>query len=508
MCAEHSDFVCSHIVSVNYLKIIESQNWPSWKGPLRVIWSCSSAHFSSVVVVPFLCASHVYLLMPQTFPSGAVGWRGSTIWVNNVSCSIKLTSVSHCLLFTPNAGTAVFSFPPPPLETRTRCPWSSAAAAPPAAPPAAGDASGYILAAWRPGALCALLLAGDGGTKSRRGAAGPYGALCRRRGGGRCRGARRRPCRRRARDAAQGGHLGGAAASGRAAEGRGGHQVALLSERQRGTTPPRLAPSRPSGAAGRPGPARRAVRVAQGQGRSVPTAACCWVGKPGTGGITDGGALINGRIVCGVLGDVCSAPIALAVVSALLPAAEHVRQEERAAVEPTSVWRLLGFGARVQTTNVTSAFPRVIAHHIVLLSLLYLMQCACCCQLRRLLIAMKHPIHFKEQEAKHFLRTFLSRSRSGWCSVGVGCCHFCPLSAVHGAGTVLPSSLWKIQNTGDKFHSQKSSNFIPARRWLLQCSDISCSSKWFGCVALHCWLHTIWFAVKFINSIFLFYSLG
>lgn len=38
-----------------------------------------------------------------------------------MSCSIKLTSVSHCLLFTPNAGTAVFSFPPPPLETRTRC---------------------------------------------------------------------------------------------------------------------------------------------------------------------------------------------------------------------------------------------------------------------------------------------------------------------------------------------------------------------------------------------------
>lgn len=334
VCAEHSDFVCSHIVSVNYLKIMESQNWLSWKGPLRVIWSCSSAHFSSVVVVPFLCAPHVYLLMPQTFPSGAVGWRGSTIWVNNVSCSIKLTSVSHCLLFTPNAGTAVFSFPPPPLETRTRCPWSSAAAARPAAPPAAGDASGYVLAAWRPGALCALLLAGDGGTKSRRGAAGPYGAQCRRRGGGRCRGARRRPCRRRARDAAQGGHLGGAAASGRAAEGRGGHQVALLSERQRGP-PPRLAPSRPSGAAGRPGPARRAVRVARGQGRSVPTAACCWVGKPGTGGITDGGALINGRIVCGVLGDVCSAPIALAVVSALLPAAEHVRQEERAAVEPT-----------------------------------------------------------------------------------------------------------------------------------------------------------------------------
>ena len=141
----------------------------------------------------------------------------SAIRVKIVSCNIRMTSVSHFFLF-------IFVLISPPQHGRAHRPLP-------------GMPLGAFSRPDAPGALCSP----PGGSrrhrkpwKSRWAVWSAVPAS----GGGRCCGARRRPCRRRAPGAAQGGHLGGAAASGRAAEGRGDHQVALLGARPRGSAPP------------------------------------------------------------------------------------------------------------------------------------------------------------------------------------------------------------------------------------------------------------------------------
>lgn len=54
---------------------------------------------------------------------------------------------------------------------------------------------------------------------------------------------------------------------------------------------------------------------------------------------------------------------------------------------------------------------------------------------------------------------------------------------------------------------KKSFEFSPERRWLRSDKTSLVQTKGFESAALHCWLYSVWFTVKFIRSILLFGSL-